>query len=76
MFLPGESYEQRSLTGYSKWAHKELDMTVTNTFSFTFIILLGASKVVLLVKNPPAKVKDASYTGSVPGSGRLPWSRK
>ena len=49
---------------------------VTNTFTFTFIILLGASKVVLLVKNPPASAKDASYTGSIPGSGRFPWSRK
>ena len=35
-----------------------------------------ATPGMLLVKNPPAKVKDASYTGSVPGSGRLPWSRK
>ena len=25
--LPGESHVQRSLAGYSLWAHKELDMT-------------------------------------------------
>ena len=25
--LPGESYGQRSLTGYSTWGHKESDMT-------------------------------------------------
>ena len=27
VFLPGESYGQRSLAGYSPWGHKELDMT-------------------------------------------------
>ena len=26
-FLPGESYGQRSLAGYSPWSHKELDTT-------------------------------------------------
>ena len=27
VFLPGDSHEQRSLSGYSLWGHKELDMT-------------------------------------------------
>ena len=27
VFLPGESYGQRSLVGYSSWGHTELDMT-------------------------------------------------
>ena len=27
VFLPGESYGQRSLAGYSPWGHKESDMT-------------------------------------------------
>ena len=27
IFLPGESHEQRSLTGYSPWGCKELDKT-------------------------------------------------
>ena len=27
VFLPGDSHGQRSLTGYSPWGHKELDMT-------------------------------------------------
>ena len=27
VFLPGKSYGQRSLTGYSPWDCKELDMT-------------------------------------------------
>ena len=31
-----------------------------------------ASQVVLVVKNPPAKVGDIRDTGSIPGSGRSP----
>ena len=27
VFFPGASHGQRSLAGYSPWAHKELDMT-------------------------------------------------
>ena len=27
VFLPGESYGQRRLVGYSLWGHKELDTT-------------------------------------------------
>ena len=27
VFLPGESNGQRSLVGYSRWGHKELDTT-------------------------------------------------
>ena len=27
VFLPGESYGQRNLAGYSPWSHKESDMT-------------------------------------------------
>ena len=27
VFLPGESYEQRRLLGYSPWGHKEQDTT-------------------------------------------------
>ena len=27
VFLPGESYGERSLVGYSPWGHKELDTT-------------------------------------------------
>ena len=27
VFLPGKSHRQRSLAGYSPWAHKESDMT-------------------------------------------------
>ena len=33
VFLPGESYGQRSLVAYSPWGHKELDMTKQLTLS-------------------------------------------
>ena len=33
---------------------------------------LGASQVVLVVKNPPANAGDARDVGSIPGSGRSP----
>ena len=32
LFLPGESHGQRSLVGYSPWAHKESDMTERLTY--------------------------------------------
>ena len=37
VFLPGRSYRQRSLVGYSSWGHKELDamevLSVHNSLS-------------------------------------------
>ena len=33
VFLPGESYGERSLKGYSPWGHKELDTTEQLTLS-------------------------------------------
>ena len=38
--------------------------------------LTWASQVVRVVKNPPLNAGDAKDTGSIPGSGRLPWRRK
>ena len=35
-------------------------------------IMIWASQVVLVVKNPPADAGDIRDTGSVPGSGRFP----
>ena len=35
-------------------------------------LLLRASQVVLVVKNPPANTGDGRDTGSIPGSGRSP----
>ena len=36
------------------------------------MIVLGASQVVLVVKNTPANARDIKDTGSIPGSGRSP----
>ena len=33
VFLPEESYGQKSLVGYSPWSHKESDMTERITLS-------------------------------------------
>ena len=38
-------------------------------FDWTYYIL-GASQVVLVVKNPPARARDTRDVGSIPGSGR------
>ena len=35
VFLPGESYGQRSLVGYNPWVYKESDMTEQLTLYFT-----------------------------------------
>ena len=42
IFLPGESYEQRSRVGYSPWHHKALDMTevTTETILWSFTLFL------------------------------------
>ena len=37
--------------------------------------LIRASRVVLVVKNPPANAGDVGYTVSIPGSGRSPGGR-
>ena len=40
--------------------------------SLSLSLLLGASQVVLVVKNPPANAGDARNIGSISGSGRSP----
>ena len=35
VFLPEESYGQRSLVGYTPWGHKELDMIERLTLSLS-----------------------------------------
>ena len=37
---------------------------------------IGASQVVLVVKNLPASAGDIRDVGSTPGSGRFPWRRE
>ena len=40
VLLPGESYEQRSLTGYSPQGHRELDTTeATSQYTEKFKVL-------------------------------------
>ena len=36
------------------------------------IVVLGVSRVTLVVKNPPANAGDLRDAGSIPGSGRSP----
>ena len=40
VFLPRESHGQRSLTGYSLWNHKQLDMTERLTLLLLLLLLL------------------------------------
>ena len=61
VFWPGEFHGL-----YSSRGCKELDMTVT----FTFTHKPWASQVVLVVKNPPTSARDIRDVGSVPRSGR------
>ena len=68
VFLPGESYEQKSFVGYSQWGHKELD--TTETFTFISLYKKMIFQVALVVKNSPAKAGDKRDTGSISGSGR------
>ena len=70
VFLPGESYGQRSLAGYSPRGHKELDMTEQHTRWHEFS--LWASQVALVVKNLPAKARDIRDMALIPASGRSP----
>ena len=44
VFLPEESYGQRSLAGYSPWVHKESDMTEQQTLSLSKYIQFSLKK--------------------------------
>ena len=41
----------------------------------TFYVLIWASQVALVVKNPVASTEDIRDVGSIPGSGRSPGGR-
>ena len=45
------------------------------TINKTPLQAVGASQMVLVVKNPPANPGDIRDVGSIPGSGRLPGER-
>ena len=76
--LNGHEFEQTlgdgeghgSLGCCSLWGNKELDTTEQLNNN---IYIRGASQVVLVVRNSPAKAGDVSL---IPGLGRSPWSRK
>ena len=84
VFLPGKSYGQRSLAGYSPWGHKEFVMTEA-----TEHIVLWASLVAQLVKNLPAMqetwvqslgwedlLEKGTATHSSILAWRIPWDHK
>ena len=64
--LAWRPHGQRSLAGYSPWGHKELDITERPS----------AARNPRLVEDLPANAGDARDTGSIPGSAKIPWSRK
>ena len=47
VFLPGESHEQRSLTGHSPWGHKESDVTEHIHTANAYCLVLCGLEVVL-----------------------------
>ena len=48
VFLPGKSYGQRSLVGYTPWGQKESDMTEQLTLSlFTFTDVVTYNEAML-----------------------------
>ena len=59
IFLPGKSYGQRSLAGYSPWDHKESDMTDRLTHTHTHTHISDGFPCRPVVKNPTANVGDA-----------------
>ena len=46
--LPGASYEERGLVGYSLCGHKELDMTKQLDFHFLSVFLLQGISVIMI----------------------------
>ena len=47
----------------------KIKMTI-NAINFLLLLMLGASQVALVLKNPPANAGDVRDAGSIPGSGR------
>ena len=59
--------------GCSPWGGKEWDTTEQLSVSLSVrLVAQGASRVALVVKNPPANAGDIRDTGLIPGSGRSP----
>ena len=49
-----------------------LEGCIHSRLPFSMVLCLGASQVVLAVKNPPANAGDVREAGLIPGSGRSP----
>ena len=47
----------------------DLGNCTTSSF-FRILLLLGASQVVMMIKNPPANAGDIRDAGSIPGLGK------
>ena len=50
VFLPGESYAQRSLMGYSPWGHKESDTTEATNRRMTGVMSGEKTKVKMIIE--------------------------
>ena len=74
IFLPGKSYGQRSLAGYSPWDHKESDMTdrLTHTHTHTHTRIRWVS-VSSSGKEPNRQCRRCRLN---PCIGKIPWRRK
>ena len=52
------------------WGHRVGHNWASNTIQWN-----GASKVTLMIKNPPTNAGDIRDTGSIPWVGKIPWRR-
>jgi len=79
IFLPGKFHEQRSLSGYSPWAHKELNMTErlsvhTHTFTHRFKPHQAGSTTICCLRTRMLHQRSCHhmYAWSRSGQERLP----
>ena len=56
VYLPGESFGQRSLAGYSPWGHKELDMGEGLNICSLFDLVIQIMLIEYLLYIMPYKV--------------------
>ena len=81
VFLPGESQGRGSVVGCRLWGRAESATTEETqqqqqqAFHHAYHEL-GASQVVLVVKNPPAHAREIGYHRFSPLAGKIPWRRK
>ena len=66
VFLPGESYRQRSLAGYSSWGLKELDLTIS---------VGGGLPRWASGKEPTCQCRKCKRHGFDPWVRKIPWRK-